>query len=379
MWDFFISHASEDKDAVARPLYDALCDQGYSVWFDEATLSLGDSLRQKIDEGLSKCSYGIVIISNDFLSKPWPQRELDALVSREDSGSKVILPVWHEVTHKEISLKSPLLASKLAAKTSSGIVGIVKEVEKAFKPSSDHIHEPLLANLNFSLPEEPNQDAYYKACEEESLFIEYCNDVLSVGDFQIGVTKLLREGVVETGKVNEILNNFTQVFSPKHYRVLFQLGCLLYDYVDIEDNIFDVLGRKGVEPKVLESLSAYIPNKSSYKLSRIFFNAFYELKTGPIEFGSALRSDSFALYCSRIDNQRTLHILQSWRKASWFTGALVADAVSCVVDLVDKSESIDDIRYIKYELKNWGEDGLLDENMNPKDYAWDGVRRILGW
>lgn len=91
MWDLFISHASEDKDSVARPLYEMILKQGYSVWFDEATLRLGDSLRQKIDEGLSECRFGVVIISNSFLSKAWPQRELDALVSREDGGEKVIL------------------------------------------------------------------------------------------------------------------------------------------------------------------------------------------------------------------------------------------------------------------------------------------------
>ena len=45
-WDVFISHAGEDKDDVARPLFVALHDLGVSVWFDEAELRIGDSLRQ---------------------------------------------------------------------------------------------------------------------------------------------------------------------------------------------------------------------------------------------------------------------------------------------------------------------------------------------
>jgi hypothetical protein len=47
--DVFLSHASEDKDAIARPLYQALIEAGLTVWFDEAVLRLGDSLRRKID------------------------------------------------------------------------------------------------------------------------------------------------------------------------------------------------------------------------------------------------------------------------------------------------------------------------------------------
>ena len=87
-YDIFISHASEDKDAIARPLYNALIDSGISVWFDEAVIKLGDSLRRKIDEGLSKCRYSVVILSPHFLSKEWPQRELDGLVARDGFGGR---------------------------------------------------------------------------------------------------------------------------------------------------------------------------------------------------------------------------------------------------------------------------------------------------
>jgi hypothetical protein len=75
-YDIFLSHASEDKAAIARPLYEALTNAGVSVWFDEAVLKMGDSLSGKIDEGLAKCQHGVIIISPSFLAKRWPQREL---------------------------------------------------------------------------------------------------------------------------------------------------------------------------------------------------------------------------------------------------------------------------------------------------------------
>jgi hypothetical protein len=35
---------------------------GLKVWYDEWTLTIGDSLRQKIDEGLAGSEFGIVVL-----------------------------------------------------------------------------------------------------------------------------------------------------------------------------------------------------------------------------------------------------------------------------------------------------------------------------
>lgn len=75
-WDVFISHAWEDKEEVAHPLAEALKAKGLSVWYDKFTLKIGDSLRQSIDNGLSKSRYGVVILSKSFFAKKWPKNEL---------------------------------------------------------------------------------------------------------------------------------------------------------------------------------------------------------------------------------------------------------------------------------------------------------------
>jgi hypothetical protein len=66
MTAIFISYASEDK-AIAQPLADILLRLGLEVWFDDYVLTVGDSLKAKIDDGLSRCDYGIVILSELFL------------------------------------------------------------------------------------------------------------------------------------------------------------------------------------------------------------------------------------------------------------------------------------------------------------------------
>jgi hypothetical protein len=113
-YDAFISHASEDKQGFVRPLAELLREMEFKIWYDEFELSVGDSLRQSIDRGLSVSDYGIVILSKAFLSKNWPQYELNGLVAKEIDGKKVILPVWYELTKAEVKAYSPALADKVA-------------------------------------------------------------------------------------------------------------------------------------------------------------------------------------------------------------------------------------------------------------------------
>ena len=129
IYDVFISHATEDKDDVVRPLAQALIDQNLRVWYDEFELRIGDSLRRKIDEGLAQSRFGIVVLSHAFFEKNWPQYELDGLVTREMIGEQVILPLWHRITKEEIISHSPSLADKIARTTAnSTIAEIAQEI-----------------------------------------------------------------------------------------------------------------------------------------------------------------------------------------------------------------------------------------------------------
>lgn len=116
-YDVFISHASEDKDAVARPLANTLSNAGLTVWYDEFEMGIGDSLRRKIDQGLDHSRFGIVVISRDFIKKGWTNYELDGIVTRTVSGEQVMLPIWHNITKDEVIAYSPTLADKIARNT----------------------------------------------------------------------------------------------------------------------------------------------------------------------------------------------------------------------------------------------------------------------
>lgn len=127
-WDVFISHASEDKISIAKPLAEGLRRSGVRVWLDVDELCIGDSLSEAIDEGLSQSHFGIVILSESFFNKHWPRRELSGLRSREECGKKVILPVWHGVDKNYIANFSPTLADAIAYQTSEGIQSAVERL-----------------------------------------------------------------------------------------------------------------------------------------------------------------------------------------------------------------------------------------------------------
>lgn len=134
--DVFISHASEDKDEFVRPLANALIDQGLKVWYDEMTLRIGDSLRQKIDKGLANSRVGLVILSPAFIKKGWTNYELDGIVTRTVSGEQVLLPIWHNITKQQVVDFSPSLADKVARSTATHTIEeIAQEIAELLQHS----------------------------------------------------------------------------------------------------------------------------------------------------------------------------------------------------------------------------------------------------
>jgi cold shock CspA family protein len=146
-YDVFISHASEDKVDFVQALAQALEESGLSVWYDDFTLRLGESLIESINIGLSQSTYGIVVLSPIFFEKKWPKRELNALLSREDSEEKVIIPIWHQITKDEVLSSFPLVADKLAVMSNDEMRNVIRRIFEVVKPrliAQKHYEEGLM-------------------------------------------------------------------------------------------------------------------------------------------------------------------------------------------------------------------------------------------
>lgn len=133
----FLSHAWEDKESFIEPLYQALKDE-YDVWYDKARITLGDSIYEKISEGIRECDFGVVVFSPAFLRKNWTQEEFNGLKALQTEKRKVILPILHKLTIDDLKAKWPIEAGKFAISSSEGIAAIVEAIHYAVGADRQH-------------------------------------------------------------------------------------------------------------------------------------------------------------------------------------------------------------------------------------------------
>lgn len=135
-YDVFVSHAWEDKESFVEEFVSELEKLGLKVWYDKSQMKLGDSMRQKIDTGLKKSRFGIVVLSPDYIKdgKYWTKTELDGLFQLESINGKMIIPIWHNLQKKEVMAYSPTIAGRLAASTAiSTPEEIAKQIKELFE------------------------------------------------------------------------------------------------------------------------------------------------------------------------------------------------------------------------------------------------------
>lgn len=125
-YDAFISHAVEDKLAIANDLCRGLEDAGLKIWYSGIELNTGDSINKKILEGLHASRYGIVILSKNYLAKNWTMKELYILMSKERAEHKVILPILYDVTPDDLVAKDIDLADRFALRAEKGVDYLVE-------------------------------------------------------------------------------------------------------------------------------------------------------------------------------------------------------------------------------------------------------------
>jgi len=89
----FISHRKIDDEAAER-LAVELRDAGHDVWFDEWNVKLGDSIVERMNEGLEGAAFLVLCYSREGVLAPWISREWMSALARQLEGCGVkILPV----------------------------------------------------------------------------------------------------------------------------------------------------------------------------------------------------------------------------------------------------------------------------------------------
>src|SRR5438045_1161661 len=93
MANIFISHRRSDV-REARRLAEEVRRAGHQVWFDEWEIDVGDSIIERMNQGLTGAGYVVVCCSSSGIEAPWMGREwLSALARQLDGHGVKILPV----------------------------------------------------------------------------------------------------------------------------------------------------------------------------------------------------------------------------------------------------------------------------------------------
>lgn len=89
----FLSYRRGDGQAAQR-LAEALRQAHHDVWLDIWAIRLGDSIVERINDGLAGAVYVVVCYSSAPSTSPWMDREWQATLARQLNGAGVkLLPV----------------------------------------------------------------------------------------------------------------------------------------------------------------------------------------------------------------------------------------------------------------------------------------------
>ncbi|WP_347279055.1 toll/interleukin-1 receptor domain-containing protein [Plasticicumulans sp.] len=109
--DIFVSYATEDLDRGVSEIFMALYETGItSTWIDRLVIKPGDSIPEKIDEGINSTRYLLPVVTQTYFNKLWTRSELDAVRML----SKPAIPIWIDVNPKQVGKFSPTLAAQKA-------------------------------------------------------------------------------------------------------------------------------------------------------------------------------------------------------------------------------------------------------------------------
>lgn len=110
-FDVFICHSSKDKTIISILIED-FKKENITYWIDADQIDFGDSITEKINEGLEASNYIIPCISKNLRASGWTKAEYGSILNREFSGNskRKVIPLILE--NCDVNDIPPLLSDK---------------------------------------------------------------------------------------------------------------------------------------------------------------------------------------------------------------------------------------------------------------------------
>lgn len=134
MFDFFVSHSSNDKTTIVDELVSILQNMGYSIWYDKNEILAGDKILSTVKSGLSNSYCLILVITDNFAKSKWTFYETGAF----DAQNNRIIPLVYDISESNKIIINDILGNrkyldmnKLAKeKVASELVKILNRTKK---------------------------------------------------------------------------------------------------------------------------------------------------------------------------------------------------------------------------------------------------------
>ena len=209
----FLSYGGEDRE-LAEKIAKALRGKGIDTWLDKWCIRSGDSLRQKIDEGLGKCTHFIVLLTPTSLTKPWVNQEMDAGLVRKIRDQCRFIPLRHDLAAENLP---PLLSGIFSPDLS--------DFEAGLKQLINDIHGVALSPPLGAPPETVAQSVETKtgysvaASTVAKLFVE-TTEHATFGDPQLTISEIMGKTELSEEDVEDALYELCEMVKVSHDRVL---------------------------------------------------------------------------------------------------------------------------------------------------------------
>jgi hypothetical protein len=94
-----------------RRLAADLVASGVKVWIDEQRILVGDSIPEKIAQGLAESDFFLIVVSHNSVDSAWVKKELSSALVHEIERRKVaVLPIKLDDARMPDSIKDKLYA-----------------------------------------------------------------------------------------------------------------------------------------------------------------------------------------------------------------------------------------------------------------------------
>lgn len=210
----FLSYTFDDRH-LAKRLAESLQTNGIDTWWAEWCISPGDSLRQKIDEGLAGCTHFLVLLTPRSIAKPWVNQEMDAgLVAKLNNRCR-FLPLRHELPASQLP---PLLSGMLSPeiKADEDITQLINDIHGVSR-------KPPLGPAPSAVTQAAETKTGYSAAANAiaRLFVERTKYAM-FADPQFSVEKLAEETGLTVPDTKDGLHELSHFFKDTIRHVLVQ-------------------------------------------------------------------------------------------------------------------------------------------------------------